>query len=421
VSVPAFTPQAAAALGGPAWLSARRQAAAELFADLPLPTPDEEVWRYSRIGKLDLDRFALVDANPLPTLEDFRADLGVVADRAGAAVTINGRLAGVEVDPALAAQGVRFGRVSDGGALGTVLSEAPDAFVAFNDAFAPDPLELHVPERVEVDRPFLVLHWIDKPGVAACPRLVVRVDQAGAARVVELVASTDVDALVIPVVELAAGRDANLGFLNVQSLGPQVWQLATQASAVDTQARLVASTAAFGGDYARQRTDCRLVGRGANGNLISLYFGDGDQMLDFRTFQDHQAPDCTSDLLFKGAVDGQSHSVYSGLIRVRPGAKGTNAFQTNRNIKLSEHAWAESVPNLEIENNDVRCSHASTVGPIDPEQRFYLESRGVPPREAEQLIVAGFFGEVIDRLAVPALAGQIEARIRAKIARGSVR
>ena len=120
-------------------------------------------------------------------------------------------------------------------------------------------------------------------------------------------------------------------------------------------------------------------GRGATGDLLAVYFGEGDQTLDFRTFQDHDAPDTTSNLLFKGAVGGHSRSVYTGLIQVEKEARGTNAFQTNRNLKLSDHAWAESVPNLEIENNDVHCSHASTVGPVDEEQRFYLESRGVPP------------------------------------------
>ena len=122
-------------------------------------------------------------------------------------------------------------------------------------------------------------------------------------------------------------------------------------------------------------------------------------MLDFRTFQDHAAPDTTSNLLFKGAVGDQAASVYTGLIQVEKNARGTNAFQTNRNLKLSDDAWAESVPNLEIENNDVHCSHASTVGPIDEDQRFYLESRGVPPEVAERLIVAGFFDEVLEAAA----------------------
>jgi Fe-S cluster assembly protein SufD len=180
---------------------------------------------------------------------------------------------------------------------------------------------------------------------------------------------------------------------------------------------LTSVSAAFGGDYARQRTDCRLVGRGAAGNLRAVYFGEGEQMLDFRTFQDHVAPDTTSNLLFKGAVAGHSRSVYTGMIRVRKNARGTNAFQTNRNIKLSDGAWAESVPNLEIENNDVRCSHASAVGPIDEDQRFYLESRGVPTPIAERLVVTGFFDEVLGRLPVPAAATALRNLVSGKLDR----
>ena len=142
-------------------------------------------------------------------------------------------------------------------------------------------------------------------------------------------------------------------------------------------------------------------------------------MLDFRTFQDHAAPDTTSNLLFKGAVGGHSRSVYTGLIRVRKNARGTNAFQTNRTIKLSDDAWAESVPNLEIENNDVRCSHASAVGPIDEDQRFYLESRGVPPGPAERLIVEGFFLDVLAQLPDEPTGAAVWAGVADRLAGGS--
>ena len=175
--------------------------------------------------------------------------------------------------------------------------------------------------------------------------------------------------------------------------------------------------AGLGGEYARTRTDCHLVGRGATGTLEAAYFGEGDQTLDFRTFQQHAAPDTTSNLLFKGAVGDRSKSVYTGLIRVENEARGTNAFQTNRNLKLSDEAWAESVPNLEIENNDVRCSHASTVGPIDPEQRFYLESRGVPTEVAERLVVAGFFDEVLSGFPVADAARLVEGEIARRVDR----
>ena len=211
---------------------------------------------------------------------------------------------------------------------------------------------------------------------------------------------SDGPALVVPVVELDVGPGARLGYLNLQQHDRQAWQIAAHTARVERDASLVAASVALGGGYARTRTDARLVGRGASGDLLSAYFGAGDQILDFRTYQDHAAPDTTSNLLYKGAVGDSARSVYTGLIRVRPDARGTNAFQTNRNLKLSDDAWAESVPNLEIENNDVRCSHASAVGPVDPDQVFYLESRGVPTPVAERLIVTGFFDEVIDELPV---------------------
>ena len=185
----------------------------------------------------------------------------------------------------------------------------------------------------------------------------------------------------------------------------------------ERDATISAATAAFGGAYARTRADTRLVGRGAHGDLAAVYFGESEQTLDFRTYQDHVAPDTTSNLLYKGVVAGESRSVYTGLIRVRPDACGTNAFQTNRNLKLSDDAWAESVPNLEIENNDVKCSHASTVSPVDEDQRFYLESRGVPTAEAERLIVAGFLGEVLAGVPVQAAVPALKSAIAEKLAR----
>jgi len=197
--------------------------------------------------------------------------------------------------------------------------------------------------------------------------------------------------------------------------------VASQLSHVDTDATLTSSQVGLGGEYARSRTDCHLVGRGATGNLHAVYFGEGSQTLDFRTFQQHAAPDTTSNLLFKGAVDDHSRSVYTGLIKVEKDARGTNAFQTNRNLKLSEHAWAESVPNLEIETNDVRCSHASTVGPVDPDQRFYLESRGVPTEVAERLVVAGFFDEVLSEVPVPGVAPMAQAAIDERLDHGVAR
>jgi Fe-S cluster assembly protein SufD len=221
--------------------------------------------------------------------------------------------------------------------------------------------------------------------------------------------------LAVPVAELAVGPGANLGFGHVQLLGDRAWQLGNQVSRVGRDATLRSMTVALGGDYARVRTDSVLEGPGGDSELLAAFLGSGEQMHDLRTVQLHAAPRSRSNLLFKGAVANSSNSVYSGLIRVEKGAKGTNAFQTNRNLVLSEGARAYSVPNLEIEDNDVRCSHASAVGPIDESQRFYLESRGVPTHTAERLIALGFMDDVLGRFPVAGMVPWLRAAFAAKL------
>lgn len=415
-----LTPDQAASLDGPDWLRERRIAAAERFVAAELPTPDEEVWRYSRVDEVDLDRFHLgTDAPtgglPSPVVEV----LDRVTDRAGSVVVHNGHVVAAELDERWVAKGVAVGGLDqvdlDPAAFGAAPAEA-DAFAALNDAFSVQPVVVSVPAGVALDAPIVVVQWIDEPGLLVVPRTIVSTGADSEVQVLDWVGSPDgVEALSVPLTELTVGDAARVGYCNVQVLGDRTWQIGSQSSVVGAQATLRSFTAAFGGDYARLRTDCRLAGRGSTGDLFAVYFGTGDQTLDFRTFQDHTAPDTTSNLLFKGALDDRSKAVYTGLIQVRPHATGTNAFQTNRNVKLSPDAWAESVPNLQIENNDVRCSHASTVGPIDEEQEFYLQSRGVPPQVAERLIVGGFFDEVIDGLPVRAAEPFIRERIVAAL------
>jgi Fe-S cluster assembly protein SufD len=414
-----LTPDRAAELDGPDWLRARRVAAAERFAAATLPSPDDEVWRYSRIGELQLDRFELGADRPtgeLPlVVEGF---LGTVPERAGLVVVHNGHVVHTELEERWAAKGVVLGSL-DQVDVDPALLGAPDqgdVFGQLNDAFSAQPVLLAVPAGVSVETPIVVVQWTDQDGLMVVPRLVVHAGADAEVQVLDWVGSPDdVEVLSVPLTELHVAGAGRLGYCNLQVLGRRSWQIGTQTSTVGDQATLRSFTAAFGGDYARVRTDCRLVGQGSTGDLFAVYFGTGNQTLDFRTFQDHVAPDTTSTLLFKGAVDDASRSVYTGMIRVRPDARGTNAFQTNRNVKLSPEAWAESVPNLQIENNDVRCSHASTVGPIDEEQEFYLQSRGVPPQVAERLIVGGFFDEVLDGLPVPAAEAAIRARIIAAL------
>jgi Fe-S cluster assembly protein SufD len=385
-----------------------------------LPSTEEEIWRYSRVDELDLADFAPaapVPATPLPAATQALVD--AVPGRAATVVAVNGRVVSVELSDDLAAKGVRVAAAgeTDGDTVGTVVAGAPDAFVSLHDAFVAEPVVVDVPAGVTLPGPVVVVHVTSGDGAAAFPHLVVRAGADSDVAVLEIQTSGEERSLVVPVTEILAGRDARVGHVTVQQLGLATWQLGLQVSQVQASATLRTTTIGFGGDYARLRTDCRMVGRGATGELDAVFFGEGGQTLDFRTFQDHIAPDGTSNLLFKGAVGGHSRSVYTGMIRVGKDARGTNAFQTNRNVKLSDGAWAESVPNLVIENNDVRCSHASAVGPVDEEQRFYLESRGVPSDEAERLIVSGFFDEVLTRLPVDGIAPLLRGTVAAKFER----
>jgi Fe-S cluster assembly protein SufD len=420
----AFTPDTAAQLPGPAWMRDRRAAALDRFDDVGLPTEAEEIWRYSRISQLDLDGYAPV-AGDAERGVPAGAGTGIeaVGPRAALLVTRNGRVSHVELDPALQERGVVVGDVLDADdgddLVGSVASSSTDAFTELATAFVTGGALVRVPAGVVVDQPIVVGHWVDRDGAAVFPRTVVLLGEDAEATVIERFQSADVSAFVDPVVELDVGDAGRLKYAVVQDLGPRVWQTAYQASRVGRDSELTSTAVALGGDYARLRTDTRLEGRGGSSRLMAVYFGAGSGMHDFRTLQDHAAPQTTSDLLFKGAVAGTAKGVYSGLIRVRKEAPGTNAFQTNRNLVLSEGAGAESVPNLEIETNDVRCSHASAVGPIDEEQRYYLESRGVPPDVAERLIVLGFFSEVLERLPSQPLAARLRERLAVRLGGGA--
>ncbi|MEL7208131.1 MAG: SufD family Fe-S cluster assembly protein [Actinomycetota bacterium] len=372
---------------------------------------DEEVWRYSRIGELDLDARRPVSEPGAGDLAAVSHELEAIGDPVALVHLVDGHLVDIQRADDGGRVVVRGLEDGDQALLGSVTGEAHDYVTLLNEAFTPTPILIQVAAGADAPGPVVVVNQVVTPNTLGCSRIVVDAGADSSITVVELQVGGAAGALSVPLTEVAVGPAARVGNLVVQDLDHDTWQLGRQVSSVDADGSFTSAVAAFGGDYARLRTDCRLVGRGADGTLLAGYLGVGDQMLDFRTFQDHAAPDTTSDLVFKGALSGASQSVYTGLIRVRPDGRGTNAFQTNRNLKLSDDAWAESVPNLEIENNEVHCSHASTVGPVDEEQRFYLESRGVPPHQAEQLVVAGFFGEVLQRLPGGLLAEHLAGRI----------
>jgi Fe-S cluster assembly protein SufD len=388
------SPQAAPALADAsrptagAWLG-QRERAFDLAVRAPFPTVDLEEWRYSRIAELSLGDFTPAAT---PT---------TVEGGSGATIGVFGReFVGTtpEVDLAPVADDDLFGLLN----------------LAHMDVVL-----VEVPAGSIVSEPIVVTHRLDGAGRAFFPRLVIRAGRDSEVTVIERFVSPDgVRLLVVPVLDLRAEQAARVRYVAVNQLGDAAWQIGHQGSVGERDSDSLLASVALGGDYARTSTAARLLGIGGNTRQVALYFAGDSQMHDFRTLQDHKAPRTTSDLLFKGAVQDTAKSVYTGLIRIGNEAKGSAAYQTNRNLTLSQGAWAESVPNLEIENNDVKCSHASTVGPIDDDQLFYLESRGVKPDVAQRLVVLGFFDEVLAQLPVGGLARELREQVSVKLSIG---
>jgi Fe-S cluster assembly protein SufD len=421
----AFSADVAAALSGPDWLRRRRLEAFETFAGESLPDGTEEVWKYSPIADLDLDAFAPVGdtaEGDLTWLPRFDRLLDRIGSRSGLVTVHNGLVVGIDVAPGVTVTSLaagqappdRIGSVMDGG----------DALVHLNDAFSADGLVVEVEARTRLEHPLVVLHWVGPTGAETTrrtgvfPRTHVRVGEDAELAVVEVLAGPEEDpgSLVVPVTEFDVGDAAMLSHVSLQTLGQRTWHVARLAGRIGVDASLRTFSVGLGGAYDRSRVDVAALGRGASSALRTAYFGSGTQIHDIRTLQDHAAERTTSDLLCKGAVTGSARSVYTGLIRVRRGAVRSDAFQTNHNLVLAESAHADSVPNLDIEENDVRCSHASTVGPVDEDQRYYVESRGIAPERATQLIVEGFFEDIVERCPVPAATGLLGDAVITRVA-----
>lgn len=327
----------------------------------------------------------------------------MLGERAGLIRTLNGYVISAELSQAATRVNVTLSSASDLPAVpehfGTIIAESEDAFTHLGSAGAGDVVMCAVPQGAQLARPIVIIHEIDQSDEPEMffPRTLITVGAGASANVVELISSGDELCLVVPIVELSVADEAHLSYQGIQQLGGRTWQLASHVNEVGRKADLTVFLAALGGDYARQATTSTLLGESSSSHMFAVYFGDGYQVQDMRTFQEHAAPRTRSELVFKGAVADHARSVYSGLIHIQKGATKSDASQTNRNLVLSEGAHADSVPNLDIEENDVRCTHASAVGPIDAELRFYLESRGLPPDIADRLILLGFFEDLLAR------------------------
>src|SRR5262245_52367858 len=332
-------------------------------------------------------------------------------DAAGVAHVSEG---GIEIEKA--PDGLRFEPLTDHPLLGTLVG-ADEKFAAHNAALWEHGLLVHVPKGVVVEQPLFVRIATAVPGGSLFWRLLVVADPESRFTVIEEYASADpqLEGYSNAVVEIAVEQAAKVEYVSVQNLSRGTWHFGTHHARVERDAELDWVAGGFGSAKGKVRIQNDLAGPGATSRVTGAYFADGSQHLDYDTFQEHIAPHTTSDFAFKGALRDTATAVWRGMIRVEKDAQKTNAYQENRNLLLSPHAHADSIPGLEILANDVRCTHGATLGQVDREQLFYLMARGLSRGEAERLIVRGFFQDVLDRIELEpvreALGQALDARI----------
>ena len=412
--------------GQPLWLADLRRAAWDAYEAMPLPTTRLEEWRYTDPALLKWDQVGLA---PLGghVIDPARMDALFVGREARCRVLVaNGQIANIELHPDLRERGVVVKSIVEAaldhkallsGYLGRIVPPATGKFAALNGAFWSGGIFIHVPRGVRLDEPIRILRWIDQPGVAFFPRTLVVAGDGSHVSIIEEFASPDFEDPVFScgVVEVDAASAADVQYVALQQYGRGVHHLSTQRTVARRDANLDTLVVNLGATVARIDLGSSLDGPGSRSDLLGLYFARDGQHFDHETRQDHKVPNASSDLLYKGALGDRSRAIFRGLIRVWPGAQRTDAYQTNRNLILSRDAEATSLPNLEIEADDVRCSHAATVGQLDEEEMFYIMSRGIPRHEAERLVVFGFFDDVLDRLPLPGVVRELRQAVEARI------
>jgi Fe-S cluster assembly protein SufD len=389
-----------------------RRVAWQAYESLPIPNTRMEPWRRTDLRRLATgdfqvpERDAYLDLAPIP--EDLLSPL-VGESHGGQIVMLPGHISS-QVNAELQEQGVVFSTYEDALANHADLVDkirgktvAPDAgkFAAMTGALSKAGVLLYVPRNVQVEQPLHSVLWAAGTGLAHFAHLMIYLEEGASVTFVHESASPSESGgqtLTGLNVEMIVGANARLRFVELQSLGDHVWNFTHEQVHVERDGDVDWIFGAVGTHVTKNFSDVSLNGQGANGRMSGFYFTDGHQHLDHDTQQNHNAANTTSDLLFKGALRDESRSVWQGMIYVAPGAQKTDGYQANRNLVLDTTARADSIPGLEILADDVRCTHGATVGNIDPELVFYLKSRGVSQRDAERIVVQGFFDPIMQRI-----------------------
>ena len=404
-----------------------QEAAWSTFTAIPMPVRNDERWRFANVKDLDLGAYA----QPLPLDEANREDLlgrsrGLEA-AAGRMVFANDQLLAREVlSESLSQMGVVWLPLDQ------AMVEHPDLFqqyfmreeailggqkfAALHASQVRTGTFLHVPRGVEIDLPIEAFHWLHGRNGSCFPHTLIIAEDRAKVTFVDYYESSDANApgLACAVNDLWLGAGAQVTYVTAQNWSKQTLAFQINATVVGRDAHAKALFAQLGGRHVRSESVSHLRAPGGRSDMLSVTVADGAQEIDARTFQVHEAPNTASDLLYKNSLDDTARTIFSGLIRVDPGAHQTDAYQKVRNLLLSDDAEANSAPGLEIEANDVRCTHGATSGQIEEEELFYLMSRGISKKAAQKLIVHGFLQEAIDRLGHEAIGSKISELVRGK-------
>lgn len=423
---------------------ARRRAEAWAFCEkTPFPGRLEELWRRTDISALKWDRVQVAGGDGadapgavgagarLRSSEELpaalREEVGPASERSALLVQIDSNVVLAEEDPDLAQNGVTVLPIAEAARKSPLLVERllgrtvrfdESRFTGLNAALLAGGALIHVPAGVQVPRPIRVVVSRRAEGAGTFPHVIVALERGASATVIEdyFSGAGDGGGVHVGVSEITVDEGANLHLATLQRWAGNVHHFGVERVRVARDAKFHWTFAGLGGKLTKLDMEMHLDGPGTEAKFSGCYFGNETQHFDFHTFQNHVVGHSLSDLLFKGALRGRARTVYQGLIKVHKDAQRSDAYQANRNLILSDKARADSIPSLEIEANDVRCTHGATVGQVDDEQLFYLMARGLARAEAEQLIIEGFFEPVLERIPAESLRALVTQAVERKAA-----
>jgi Fe-S cluster assembly protein SufD len=442
----AFNPESISSRDEPAWLESARLSALEIYNDRAIPTTAVEAWKYTNLRRFKPESFT--PAQPVPAVSSLNDLPAKIRDRlsstdaAGRIVLSGSSVVYADVPAELEAKGVIFTDLKSAvekhpelvqkylySVVGAAYPDPTaqqleryehiphldeDKFTALNAAVWDNGFFVYVPKNVELELPLGGFRYLDQDGAFAASRTLVILEDNAKVTYIDEQDSPDIKAANFGAVELILGRGAQLRYVAIQNWGRGFTHIQRIKSQLESDAVLNSLYVTMGASVSRTEVQSAL-NTGSSSEMLAIYFADKDQHFDHQTLQHHLKPRAHSDLLFKGVLADKARGVFSGLIKVELNAQKTDAYQKNRTLLLSDDARSDSVPQLEINANDVRCSHGSTTAPVDQQELFYLRSRGITKPVAEKMLVTAFLEDVLNRVPLKNVVKYLENVIADKV------